>query len=278
MKLRTGVVLVLSARCLCLAGCWDSQGRITMASIQEFWARVDEQCRADLRRLRLLPEPSPGLWGPAGRPSVDGPPFGTLFASRQEDLVVVEVSLANVPEKAKTLATGLKLPDGTVVPPKTIRFVRETVAYDETVPRVEFDFGGGRPGGAGPGEEGLLLRVAYELDRGTSVDGGTFTLVLGEAQCGLACGMGITAAMSIEDGGPTLTQCVAPPRGVGGGGPPVPAAPQAGSPTVSFRFREAAHPAAGPIVWITPAVASIHPQGPPRETLTARVEVPGKIR
>ncbi len=276
MKAWMCVVVALPAGLLFLPGCWDSEGRITMASIQEFWASVDRQCRADLQRLGLLPPPSPTLWGPAGRPRVDGPPFGTLFASRQEDLVVVEVNIANVPEKAKTLATGLKLPDGTVVQPKTIRFVRETVRYDDTVPRVEFDFGPGRPPGAEPDEAGLFLRVAYELDRKTSVDGGTFTLVLGEAQCGAACAMGITAAMSIEDGGPTLTQCVVLPRDDAEGGPPAPPAPEAGAPTISFLFKEDAKGATDPVVWITPAVASVYPRGLPRKTLTARADMAGK--
>lgn len=274
MKAPMSVVAVLLAGTCLVPGCSDAEGKITMASIQEFWAGLDRRCREDLRRLGLVPPPQPSLWGPAGRPKVDGPPFGTLFASRQEGLVVVEVNLANVPKEAKTVATGLKLRDGVVVQPEAIHFVRETVHHDQTVPRVDFDFGRPPAPGGSRGESGLFLRVAYGLDRKVSVDGGTFTLVLGEAQCGAACSMGITAAMSIEDGGPTLIQCLVLPPGETGGGPPAPPAPEAGAPTVSFRFREHAKGAGGPIVWITPAVASVYPQGPPRKMLTARADVP----
>ena len=279
MVSRMLIAVAVMMQAAMLGGCWDAQGRITGSSIQAFWTRVDENWRRDLGRLGLAPPArSRDLRGPAGRPAAAGEARGTVFASRQGDLIVVDAKLANVPSKVKTLAAGLKLRNGVVVPPKTIGFVHGATDHHESAPRGEFDFNE-RPAPRTPvGRAELCLRVTYAVDRTVSVDRGVFTLVLGEPTGSMSCSQGITAAISVDDGGPTLTGCVLLPPEDDVYGPPRPLVPEPDAATVSFELR--LDPArAGPdgAVWITPRLASIHPDRGPRKTITARAPLPEDI-
>jgi len=277
MKVRTRwAIRALLAGALAVGGCWDSEGRITAGSIQAFWAQVDRDFRAGLERLAARPaHREPSLWGPMGRPKPSGSSRGTLLARRHGRTVEVEVYLTNVPQEVQTMATGLKLRNGEAVEPKSVLLLDSPPVRDEAAPNVQFAFDEAAPGGAGGGPT-VCLRVTYELGRTISADRATFTLVLGEPEGPVACTMGITSAVSVRDGGPTLTGCVRLAAADDFGGPPLPPPPPARTPTVSFRFREL--PARGPdasLVWIAPAVESIYPEGPPTHaTITARAAAP----
>jgi len=257
MRARTCLAALALAAGLPLTGCVDARGRITAESIQAFWQQFAP------RPLALVPEP--GLWGAVGRPRPQGPPRGTLLARREADRMDVEVFLTNLPPDAETVATGLKLRDGEPVAPTSVAMETVTLPRDDTRPRADFAFDEAAPKGAGGGRPTVCLRVTYALDRAVSADGASFTLVLGEPDGAVACRMGVSSAVSIRDGGPTLTGCVRTPVLDGFDGPPLPPAPPSSTPTVCFRFRETPDGSGGEsLVRIVPSVEAVLPHGPAR--------------
>lgn len=233
---------VLSA---CLGGCWDGEGRITSASLREFWRRSVGAAFAIPSAL-TSPAPVPVV--------VDEPVRGTLHASRRGSTVTVDVVLSHVPDEVGMLATGLRLADGAAVYPRTVSTREGPDGAEASGPGVEFDFTG-QAARFVPGEAARSFRMTYELaGKSASADGSTFTLVLGEPDSALACRSGITLGVSIQDGGPAVCECVKL-ADADEMFPPPPAGAEPSPPTVSFLFRETPSARGGPLVWIVPKVA-----------------------
>ncbi len=255
MNARMRLIAASSAMALVLTGCADERGRVTFASVAEFWIRVDEDIRTRLQGLGVTPDPVPDVWGPAGRPEPEGPPHGTLYACRRGERVVVEVHLSNVPRDVRAMATGLKLRNGEAVGPDSVLFLPDATRFPSTAPRVEFDFGRPPVPGTG-GAPALCLRLTYPLDRTVSVDASTFSLVLGTPGTDAGCLLGITAGVNVRDGGPMHWNCVRLASSAGPDdwpGSPGPPAPPADAPTVCFRLEEPDETdGPGQLVWIRP--------------------------
>ena len=254
------MAVLLAAPVVMLGGCWDSNGKITGESVHDFWAKVGEDMRTGLGMRRaawsspLLPADLPS--GDA-RPASRGPAHGTLFASRRENVLLVDVNLWGVSDRVKTVSTGLKLRDGTVLAPQSVVLLGDATQYRPSVPRADFDFGQGR-GQPGQGEPARCLRVAYELPNAPyTVNGATFTVILGEPEGNADCTVGITSAVSMRDGGPVPAGCAIVEAPEGEFGPPMPLARAPTNEGVSFRFAETAGKAsAASPSWVAAAVAS----------------------
>lgn len=255
MKARTSIGAILLAAGLCLPGCWDENGQITLASIREFWLRG---ARPGMFALPAFRRP------PVAR-LPEGPVRGTLHASRAGKDVIVEVALADIPERVRMVAAGLKLSDGTVVYPKTVLTLPQPAAHRAAAPRVDFSFRDGKITHLTPADPTLCLRITYALeDEARSANRSTFTLVLGDPDTSLGCRMGLTTGVSTRDGGPLLLECIGLDHGAYLGPiPPQPPAPRRLVPVVTFRFREPHRPTNGETVWMTPVIASVSPDLPP---------------
>jgi len=177
-------------------------------------------------------------------PSADNT-WGVLSASRTGPTVSVEVFLADVPASVKVVSTGLMLSDGSVVRPETVSLDRVPTRLADRGGQpgesggLEFSFAnrGRRSAGGGALRR---LQLTYVLDgESASVNGGTFTLVLGEVDGVLACRAGITLGVSTLDGGPGIAECVALEPEEDYLELPLPPARPSTTPVACFRLKEA---------------------------------------
>lgn len=169
-----------------------------------------------------------------------GPAYGSLRATRVDDTVVVEISLANLPQAANMVAVGLRLPDGTVAYPSAIRVLEAPSTA---------------PGGSSADGQNALLRVqvVYQLEKGTTVaDGSVFSLALGDVDSTAGREMGITTGVSTRNGSPFLADHTIPwPAVANADNVPVAPAPRSIVPAVRYRLR-APVAADGSVIALTP--------------------------
>jgi hypothetical protein len=169
-----------------------------------------------------------------------GPACGSLRATRADNTVIVEISLANLPQAADMVAVGLKLPDGTVVYPNAIRVLEAP--------------SGALAGYPADGQNALLrVQVVYQLDEGaTAADGSVFSLALGDVDSTAGREMGITTGVSTRNGSPFLADHTIPwPAVANADNVPVPPAPRSTVPAVRYRLRTPMA-ADGSVIALTP--------------------------
>lgn len=161
-----------------------------------------------------------------------GPACGSLRATRADNTVIVEISLANLPQAADMVAVGLKLPDGTVVYPNAIR-VLEAPSSERT--------------------DLLRVQVVYQLEPGAgTADGSVFSLALGDVDSTAGREMGITTGVSTRNGSPFLADHTIPwPAVANADNVPVPPAPRSTVPAVRYRLRTPMA-ADGSVIALTP--------------------------
>lgn len=136
---------------------------------------------------------------------VEPPRQCSLSAARQGDTLLVEFEVVDLPRAAKTLAVGLKLPDGTVLRPAEIGVLPSPSGELGAAPVTTFQMP--RPAGRPAATDGkwLRLQMRYSLPRrsGTAVPS-VFTLALGQPDSEFSMARGVTTCVSTRDGSPFL--------------------------------------------------------------------------
>ena len=137
---------------------------------------------------------------------------GSVSACRSGREVVVEIALAGIPEKAKMLAIGFRLREGTALAPGAIEVMDSPGDGPREAPGASFRFSQPVGGPAAEGRGSLGLRLRYKLPEGASGCGkGLLVVALGEPDSESGRQMGITALISTRDGSPFPVGYEAPP-------------------------------------------------------------------
>ncbi len=188
--------------------------------------------------------------------SPDEATVASLRAARMGQTVVVEVGLGRLPVSVRVVTLGLKLADGTVVPPGTVSLARSPAGKVVASPRLDFVFADSGVRCLASAHPDRWLVVTFDLGRRSGVDGSLFSLVLGDPDAPGARRMGITTAVSVRDGSPSLFACIALGDSVEAAGLPRRGRP----PEASFRFDEQPSPETlASCVPIRPAIARARP-------------------
>ena len=163
---------------------------------------------------------------------------GTLRAARTNGTIVAEIGIENLPEDVKLITLGLQLKDGTVLYPQTVRSSSEPSGLLGDAPRVSFAFRGDREGAQA--QPKLFVAVTFRVSKVfPSVDGSTFSVVLGDPDGEQACRLGISMSVFTRDGSPSLYGCAVLGDTEVPGAATALSAPQASAgPAVCFRLRE----------------------------------------
>jgi len=201
--------------------------------------------------------------------TTDSPSRGTIRARRDGRTVIVQVGIENLPAQTQVLTVGLKLKDDSPVYPRTIRWLEgpgDDLAGTET---LAFEFNGSGEPGTPPADAvrpDRWLRVSFDLDNGLDhVDGGAFSMVLGDPDMAEGCHLGMTATIASSDGSPSLYSCLTPATPFGDDSLPLPPAPVCEASKASFRLAERQTPHEVNVVPRQVAWSSVF--GPPQVAL-----------
>jgi len=172
---------------------------------------------------------------------------GTLRAARANGLVVAEVGIENLPADVKLITLGLQLKDGTVLYPRTVHSSPEPSDLLGDAPRMSFAFRDDAEGVRTKPK--LFLAVTFPVSTVfPSLDGSTFTVVLGDPDGDQACRLGISTSIFARDGSPSLYGCAV----LGDGEEPdpiaIPAARVSSGPAACFRLTEVPSRPSGPLL------------------------------
>jgi len=172
-------------------------------------------------------------------------PHGTLRAGRTGATLTIELAVADIPRRAKLLALGLKLPDGSAAEVHSIAVLPGSSDDLGAAPRVAFDLSGRGSLAGDCTRPELCLQVAYVLPAASaSADGCVFSLALGEPDIEAGHRLAIAAAVARRDGSPLLIDYGRDrPGDADGALPPVPTTDVA---TATFRLREMPDGPVGP--------------------------------
>jgi len=127
--------------------------------------------------------------------SPDEATAASLRAARMGQTVVVEVGLGRLPVSVRVVTLGLKLADGTVVPPGTVSLARSPAGKVVASPRLDFVFADSGVRCLASAHPDRWLVVTFDLGRRSGVDGSLFSLVLGDPDAPGARRMGITLSL-----------------------------------------------------------------------------------
>jgi len=189
------------------------------------------------------------------------PAGGSVSACRDGREVVVEIALAGIPEKAKMLAVGFRLREGTALAPDAIEVMDSPGGGPREAPGAAFRFSRPVGGPAAEGRKGLGLRLRYKLPEGTGGCGKSLLVIaLGEPDSESGRQMGITALISTRDGSPFPVGYEAPPPVDGDAGEtPLSAMPRPSLPAASFRLEGPSPAGPGGRIAVGRVVESVRP-------------------